>query len=314
VPNILLVLDANNNNEVVKTYVHANGQILMQHDGDVNALRYFYMHDRLGSIRQIIDANAAVVNCYYYNPYGSVTGSETDENIDNWYGFAGYYFDDETDSYYCNARNYYSGRFMTRDPIRGSFNEPMTLHPYLYCLNDPINATDPSGEFLGMIGSLWMRAKDLTVSLGAKMTMERIIKTGFTAANATLSGYLNMVTGPENVSDRMKFLTGFIGGAVQMELGWMGYSGYGAAFSSGFTNAANTLMSEGRISSTQALSMAVEATVFGLLGKAGGELTGEQFKEQLALFLFSGELQVGISLTREFSENIEGILKGASRQ
>ena len=145
-PKILLVLDANDNNAVLKTYVHANDQVIAQHDGDYTAGRYFYLHDRLGSVRQIIDANAAVANCYYYTPWGSVTGSESDETVSNWYGWAGYLADEEISSYYCNARQYNSARFTTRDPIQGSRKEPTTLHAYLYCLNDPINRTDPTGQ------------------------------------------------------------------------------------------------------------------------------------------------------------------------
>ena len=39
----------------------------------------------------------------------------------------------------------YVGRFTTRDPVRGRFKEPMSLHPYLYCQNDPINRVDLNG-------------------------------------------------------------------------------------------------------------------------------------------------------------------------
>ena len=145
-PKILLVLDANDNNTVLKTYVHASNQIIAQHDGDYTPDRYFYLHDRLGSVRQIINSSGDVANCYYYTPWGSVTGSESDETVSNWYGWAGYLSDEEIGSYYCNARQYNAARFMTRDPVAGKFKEPMTLHKYLYCLNDPSNRIDPTGE------------------------------------------------------------------------------------------------------------------------------------------------------------------------
>jgi len=167
VPRVLLVLDANDNNNILKTYIHAQNQVIAQHDGDYNTSRYFYLHDRLGSIRQVIDTSGNVQNCYYYTPWGSCTGSETDETIDNGYGWAGYYFDDEVDGYHCNARNYYSGRFMSRDPVAGNFREPMALHPYLYCLNDPINRTDPTGCYWGVL----QRAKIITGVVNSRATM-----------------------------------------------------------------------------------------------------------------------------------------------
>jgi len=169
-PKILLVLDANDNNAILKTYIHAHNQVIAQHDGDYNASRYFYLHDRLGSVRQIINTSGTVENCYFYAPWGGCTGSETDENVDNWYGFAGYWSDDEAESYYCNARNYYRGRFTTRDPVRGSFKEPMSLHAYLYCLNDPVNRTDPTGEFLGLIGgqSIGANMRRMSLAMGSR--------------------------------------------------------------------------------------------------------------------------------------------------
>jgi RHS repeat-associated protein len=154
VPAILLVLDANNNNAILKTYIHANGQVLAQHNGDVNASRYFYLHDRLGSVRMVIDEDGFVVNHYTYDPWGlPLTGGESSETISNLYRFAGYVYDSEISQYYCYRRQYdpVLGRFTSRDPLEGNREEPMTLHRYLYCLNEPINKTDQTGELCGAI-------------------------------------------------------------------------------------------------------------------------------------------------------------------
>ena len=37
------------------------------------------------------------------------------------------------------------GRFLQQDPWLGSLYAPLTLNAYAYCVNDPINAVDPSG-------------------------------------------------------------------------------------------------------------------------------------------------------------------------
>jgi RHS repeat-associated protein len=148
VPAVLLVLDANNNNAILKTYINANSQTLAQHDGDHAASRYFYLHDRLGSVRMVFDANGAVVNYYTYDPWGlPVVGEASSETISNLYRFAGYAYDSENRMYYCVNRMYdpVLGRFTSRDPVDGKFEEPMTLHKYLYCTNDPINFVDPQG-------------------------------------------------------------------------------------------------------------------------------------------------------------------------
>lgn len=145
-PVILLVIDPNDWS-VDKRYIHANGQALMQ---QVGTSKYFYLHDRPGSVRQVVDTAGTVVNSYTYDPWGNAFSSETSETVDNHFEFANYHWDSTIGMYYLNARWYDPVilRFTGRDPVFGSFKEPMTLHTYLYCLNDPINNTDPTGEFL----------------------------------------------------------------------------------------------------------------------------------------------------------------------
>ncbi len=70
--------------------------------------------------------------------------------------FTGQWYDQQIKQYYLRARQYDPTmmRFLTRDPVRGKYKEPITFHRYLYCLNGPINATDPSGEFLDLLASV----------------------------------------------------------------------------------------------------------------------------------------------------------------
>lgn len=98
-------------------------------------------------MKDVIDQNGAVVNHYTYDPWGLPVGNETQETISNLYRFAGYVWDSEISQYYCFRRQYdpVLARFTSRDPVQGNYGEPMTLHVYLYCLNNPINKTDPSG-------------------------------------------------------------------------------------------------------------------------------------------------------------------------
>jgi len=134
-----------------KMYIYTNSQIIAQHDGCYTDDRYFYLHDRLGSVRQLIDNSGDVVKLYTYDPFGEMLESaEQDQNMKNPFKFTGQYFDDEIiDEYYLRARQYnpHIGRFTSRDPACGKFKEPMTLHKYLYCLNNPINNTDPTGKY-----------------------------------------------------------------------------------------------------------------------------------------------------------------------
>jgi len=70
-------------NNSKKTYIYvcppsvwrANSQILAQYDGGQAATQYFYLHDRLGSVREVINTSGNVVRLYTYSPFGEVIES-----------------------------------------------------------------------------------------------------------------------------------------------------------------------------------------------------------------------------------------------
>jgi len=84
----------------------ANSQIIAQHNGGYAAGRYFYLHDRLGSVRQIINTAGGVANHYTFRPFGRVYIAEKQENISNPFWFTGQYYDSEIKEYYLRARQY----------------------------------------------------------------------------------------------------------------------------------------------------------------------------------------------------------------
>jgi RHS repeat-associated protein len=151
---------------------------------------YFYIHDRLGSVRLVVDALGDVLNSYTYDPAGLAFPEETYEAVYNPFLFTGQWFDPEIQQYYLRARMYDPrlGVFTSRDPVLGKFQEPMTLHTYLYCVNNPINRLDPSGRL-----SAWNIAGALTagtavhtfaifaVAYGANHDSDRWINIGLQA-------------------------------------------------------------------------------------------------------------------------------------
>ncbi|MFA5424205.1 MAG: RHS repeat-associated core domain-containing protein [Phycisphaerae bacterium] len=146
-PVILMELDASDMS-IKKAYIYGNSQVIAQYDGNpFSADKYFYLHDRLGSVREMINDTGAVVLMYTYNPFGELIATETTEDTENGFMFTGQQFDSEINQYYLRARQYepHLGRFVSRDPVLGKFEEPLTLHKYLYCGNDPLNRIDPAG-------------------------------------------------------------------------------------------------------------------------------------------------------------------------
>jgi len=97
-------------------------------------------YDRLDGVRQIIDTDGDVVNRYTYRPFGKGFLMEREITIANPFRFTGQFYDSEIIEYYLRARMYnpHIGRFTSRDPITGQFEEPLTLHKYLYCENTDV--------------------------------------------------------------------------------------------------------------------------------------------------------------------------------
>ncbi len=86
------------------------------------------------------NSSGTVTKNYSYDAFGVETNPDLADK--NPFRYAGEYYDQETKSIYLRAR-YYSpglGRFGSEDPIRDGENW------YLYCGNDPVNFTDPSGN------------------------------------------------------------------------------------------------------------------------------------------------------------------------
>ncbi len=118
----------------------------MQRGGAVH-----YLHaDRLGSITQLSDDAGAVVSSYAYDAFGqTATATET---VISPFGYTGRERDTESQLIYYRARYYdpLSGRFTTQDPIGfAGFDQNL----YRYVGNNPMNRTDPSGNFAPLIAA-----------------------------------------------------------------------------------------------------------------------------------------------------------------
>jgi RHS repeat-associated protein len=145
-----------------KSYIYADAQVLCQRYHDpVDPNFYdasYYVHDRLGSVRLVVVPEydqqqqtwaVRAANSYTYTPFGSFYDGQCIENIANPFKFTGQWHDVEIDQYHLRARQYDPAmmRFTSRDPAAGRFNEPATLHRYLYCWNNPVNLVDSDGRF-----------------------------------------------------------------------------------------------------------------------------------------------------------------------
>ena len=97
----------------------------------------YLLSDGLGSVRQAVDENAALVAYHEFDPYGNPV-----DNIDGEpYGYTGEWWENEVGLLHLRARWYApgTGTFLSVDPVEG---EP----PYQYVRGNPVNLIDPSGH------------------------------------------------------------------------------------------------------------------------------------------------------------------------
>jgi RHS repeat-associated protein len=119
---------------------------------------YYYHKDASGSITHISNGVGQLVQTYQYSSYGVLSRIRNGIGVDissnpvllTSYSFTGREWEFETGMYYYRARYYdaISGRFTQADPHPGIWSNPITFTTkYSYTGNNPVNNTDPSGEF-----------------------------------------------------------------------------------------------------------------------------------------------------------------------
>ena len=104
--------------------------------------RLFALADATGNIRATTFGGASLAE-FDYEPYGQFANTPT---LGDWrHLFGGYYFDKSSGLYLVRNRVYHPqlGRWLQMDPL----GMQAGLNGYEYCNGDPIDLTDPTGEF-----------------------------------------------------------------------------------------------------------------------------------------------------------------------
>ena len=121
---------------------------------------YYFVCNWRGDVIRIYDGAGAVVANYNYDAWGNVI-SVTDANgaaiTDSTHianvnplRYRGYYFDSETGFYYVSSRYYDPevGRWINADDaIAGVGGNIRGYNLFAYCMNDPVNMSDPTGHW-----------------------------------------------------------------------------------------------------------------------------------------------------------------------
>jgi RHS repeat-associated protein len=103
----------------------------------------WYLTDRLGSVRDIVNSSGSLIDHLDYDSFGAVA-TETQPSNGDRYKFSSREFDAETGLQYNRARYYQVdvGRWLNEDPLRFGAGD---ANLYRYVGNNATNATDPGG-------------------------------------------------------------------------------------------------------------------------------------------------------------------------
>ncbi len=159
--NILLEFNAQNILEA--KYIHSDqvDEVMVMErprsphtDESFPAQKYYYHHDRLGSVTEVTNLIGDVVQRYVYDSFGNtsiynkdgtaITESSTDY-LKTPYTFTGRERDSETGLHYHRARYYNptTGRWISSDPTEFESGDS---NFYRYAGNNSVNYADPEGE------------------------------------------------------------------------------------------------------------------------------------------------------------------------
>lgn len=182
----------------------------------------FYLNDELMTPQRLVGLDG-VLSSAQYDSFGNPVCMTNPEAMV--FGYTGYQMDGTGGMYYGNQRQYApsAGRFISADPFPGLLMAPLTLNAYAYCVSDPMNYTDPTGQFAAWIAGGFVGA----VAKAAGKVAGDVVKTVKTGKlHVSWDSYIGALT------------SGFVSGALYATPG-------GAKYANTVGEAVDTLVTNG---------------------------------------------------------------------
>ena len=159
-----------------------------------------------------------------YFPFGLCRISQGNLGIDR--QFTGQILD-STGLYYYNARYYDPtiGRFISADTVVQSYSNPQTLNRYAYCLNNPLNRTDPTGkDYISDHGGRTIKTPPNPIPAPPvqslpNLPISRSSSPIIVSVGAGAAGFWGDITGIwDNIPDPVKVVIGTVAGMLGAEI------------------------------------------------------------------------------------------------
>lgn len=156
------IAEVNSSDAWDRTEVYAGSKHLATYTGGATGVTYFNHADWLGTERGRSNVAGSICESITSLPFGdglATSGSCGDPSPMH---FTGQEHDPESnlDNFHARYDSTSLGRFMSPDPVGGSGADPQTLNKYAYVRNNPLNFTDPTGEWIQLVGSTPQEIQD----------------------------------------------------------------------------------------------------------------------------------------------------------
>jgi RHS repeat-associated protein len=206
-------------------YLYCNGRLeVRQIDGTEG---YVYIADALGSTRRVFrngDTTQTTFAALSYMPFGKALMSVSSDRV----RFADE-IQDSTNLVYLFARYYDPelGRFYALDPVHGKLSMPQTLDRYVYCGDNPLSRTDPTGRFWGLqilVGAVVGAALGAVVAIASGGDINEIAKGAVAGAiggavfGATM-GLCTMAVAPGVIASAAPLIAGGVSSGTESFVG-----------------------------------------------------------------------------------------------
>lgn len=254
------IIDDNGTKTLFYYYDASGNHIGFEYIDDDNVSReYFYQLNLQNDVISILDINGDEVVSYTYDAYGRLINMVGDVEIGelNSIRYRSYYYDNETELYYCNSRYYNANlcRWINSDePIFVLFAGKSTIGYNLtqYCNNNPVNKLDYTGYFSVPSWTLAILIDSVIIWLAGILNATWLslmapLKT--LAKNKALQVFQNVVI-PQ--------LSGFFGKILEITyraLIWLGKKALAASINFGATQTFGLLVSNGALFISACLSL-----------------------------------------------------------
>lgn len=153
--NLLQLEDAKHSKN--QTFYWSGNVVSMEEAGE----KSYYLQDDVGTPIGLLDGTGTMREAYGYDEFGislmqesqrvnsdvTYRGQDMPHETAQPFGFTGYQMDVAGGFYFAQARRYDAGvgRFTSEDKVKGFIQAPVTLNPYIYCWNKPLELVDLNG-------------------------------------------------------------------------------------------------------------------------------------------------------------------------